>query len=79
MKKYDIAVFLDQKNEDGEQEFFEYVETFSGTLRINEIAQIFERKKFITYPHVKGSGITLINMDHVAKISIMEHVAEEEA
>lgn len=79
MKKYDIAVFLDQKNEDGEQEFFEYVETFSGTLRINEIAKIFERSKFITYPHVKGNGITLINMEHVSTISIMEHVEEEEA
>jgi len=80
MKKFSITVFLDKKEQedDGDklhQRMYEYIEEYAPSYTVRDVARELEKAKFITYPHVTGTGVTLINMKHVTEISIMEEEA----
>ena len=82
VKKFSIAVFLDEKEkeDDGDelhQRMYEYIEEYAPSYTARDVARELEKAKFITYPHVTGTGVTLLNMKHVTEISIMEETEEE--
>ena len=74
MKKFNITVFMSevQDLDEGGQQVYDFLEQYEDRYTVRDVAQEIQKSKFITFPHAKGNGITLINIDHVSEIAINE-------
>ncbi|MET3689831.1 hypothetical protein ABIC37_005381 [Priestia megaterium] len=68
-KLFKIVIFLDSFDREGHQLTHRFT---LESVSMGALENYLESKRLIRVPHTKGTGVTLVNMEHITEISIME-------